>query len=339
MKEFIKKLANRENLNPREMREAMLSIMEGKATPGQIGAFLVALKMKGESIEEITEAAKVMREKSLRVEVDREEGLLDTCGTGGDGKHTFNVSTVSAFVVAGTGIKIAKHGNRGVSSGCGSADVLNELGVKLELTPSQVAGCIQEIGIGFLFAPSFHPAMKYATPVRRELGMRSIFNILGPLSNPALANIQIVGVYSAHLIRPLIEVLKNLGHIAAMVVHGKDGYDEITLTGPTLVAEYREGKIREYTLTPEELGFKKCSPADIEAGDKTENARILKGILAGEIKDARRDMVLVNAGAAIYLAGKAKDLKEGINIAHQAILSGKGKEKLEALVEYTRSLP
>ncbi len=339
MKEFIKKLADRENLNPHEMREAMLNIMEGKATPAQIGAFLVALKMKGESIEEITEAAKVMREKSLRVEVDRKKGLLDTCGTGGDGKRTFNVSTVSAFVVAGAGIKIAKHGNRGVSSGCGSADVLNELGVKLELTPSQVAECIEEIGIGFLFAPAFHPAMKYATPVRRELGMRSIFNILGPLSNPALANIQILGVYSAHLIQPLIEVLKNLGHIAAMVVHGEDGYDEITLTAPTLVAEYRDGEIRKFRLTPEELGFKRCLPADIEAGDKTANARILRGILSGEIKDARRDMVLLNAGAAIYLAGRAKSLKEGINIAREVILSGKGKEKLEALVEYTRSLP
>ena len=337
MKEFIKKLTNRENLTPYEMREAMLNIMEGKATPSQIGAFLVALKMKGESVEEITEAAKVMREKALKVEVNREDGLVDTCGTGGDGKHTFNVSTVSAFIVAGAGIKVAKHGNRGVSSGCGSADVLEELGIRLDLTPQQVARCIEEIGIGFLFAPSFHPAMKYATPVRRELGMRSIFNILGPLSNPAFANIQILGVYSVHLIKPIIQVLKNLGHLGAMVVHAKDGYDEITLTGPTLVAEYREGEIKEYELTPEELGFNKCLPEEISVMDKMENIRVLRGILDGKIKDAKRDMVLINSGAAIYLTGKAKSLKEGIDFAREVILSGKGKEKLDALIEYTRS--
>ena len=337
MKEYIKKLSNGENLSSEEMRNAMTKIMEGNATPSQIGAFLVALKMKGENIEEITEAAKVMREKALRIEVEKEEGLIDTCGTGGDGKNTFNISTVSSFVVAGAGIKVAKHGNRGVSSKCGSADVLEEIGVNLNLTPDEVSKCIKETGIGFIFAPLFHPAMKYATPVRREIGMRSIFNILGPISNPAFTNIQLLGVYDRKLIEPIINVLKNLEHKSAMVVHSKDGYDEITVTGPTFIAEYKDGRIKEYEITPEEFGFKKYTLEDIKGGDRKYNASILRRILKGKEKDAKRDVVIMNAGATIYISGKAKTLKEGMEIAYDVIESGKAEEKLEALIEFTRS--
>ncbi|MCD6521401.1 anthranilate phosphoribosyltransferase [Candidatus Calescamantes bacterium] len=339
MKEILEKLSHRENLTPQEMRTAMELIMEGKATPAQIGAFLMGLKSKGETVEEITEGVRVMQEKALRVCVEnREEGIVDTCGTGGDGKNTFNISTATAFVVAGAGIKVAKHGNRGVSSSCGSADVLEKLGVKIDLTPEDVKKCIEEIGIGFIFAPCFHPAMKYATPVRRELGMRSIFNILGPLSNPAKVNIQLMGVYDPSLLLPLIHVLKNLGHLSAMVVHSQDGYDEITLTSLTQVYELKNGDIRSYFLNPENLGFEKCSPCDLEGGTAEENAKIMKGILNGTISGPKRDVVLLNAGAVIYLAGKAGTLKEGVKMAEDTLLSGKAKEKLETFIEFTQSL-
>ncbi|HEX68190.1 MAG TPA: anthranilate phosphoribosyltransferase [bacterium] len=339
MKEILEKLSHRENLTPQEMKTAMELIMEGEATPAQIGAFLMGLKTKGETVEEITEGVRVMQEKALRIFVEnREEGLVDTCGTGGDGKNTFNISTVTAFVVAGAGIKVAKHGNRGVSSSCGSADVLEKLGVKIELTPEDVKKCIEEIGIGFIFAPCFHPAMKYATPVRRELGMRTIFNILGPLSNPAKVNIQLMGVYDPSLLLPLIHVLKNLGHLSAMVVHSQDGYDEITLTSLTQVYELKNGDVRGYFLFPENLGFEKCSPRDLEGGTVEENAEIMKGILNGTISGPKRDVVLLNAGAVIYLAGKAGTLKEGVKMAEDTLLSGKAKEKLETLIEFTQSL-
>jgi len=263
---------------------------------------------------------------------------VDTCGTGGDGKESFNISTVTAFVVAGAGVKVAKHGNRGVSSSCGSADVLRKAGIKLELSPPEVTRCIEEVGIGFIFAPCFHPAMKYATPVRRELGMRSIFNIMGPLANPARVNVQLLGVYDPSLLFPLAEVLRNLGHRAGMVVHSEDGYDEITPTSATRVVELREGDLREYRVEPEELGVSPCGEEELRGGDEEENLEILKGILEGKIKGGKRDTVLLNAGAILYLTGRSQTWREGVRMAGEVIDSGKAKEKFYGLVELTRSL-
>lgn len=335
LKPILAKLVEGHDLNEAEMKQAMTFIMEGKATDAQIGAFLVALRMKGETVAEITGAARVMREKAQHLEIKRDRPVVDTCGTGGDAKNTFNISTATAFVVAGAGLKVAKHGNRSVSSQCGSADVLEALGVNLKVPPEVVTRCIEEIGIGFLFAPYFHPAMKYAIRPRKELGLRTIFNILGPLTNPALADYQVMGVYDKKWLVPLAEVLKNLGLKGVMVVHGEGGYDEITVTGETYVAELEDGMIKEYEISPEMLGLKRAEPEEIKGGDKESNARIIKDILSGKEEGAKRDVVLLNAAGVFKITGLALDWQRGINMAKEVIASGKAVEKLEKLVEMT----
>ena len=345
IKEAIRKVVEGEDLSEAEARGAMEAIMGGEATPAQIAAFITALRMKGETIEEITGCAKVMREKAARIEVkgelvdvDRDEvdvdreTILDTCGTGGDGTHTFNVSTATAFVCAGGGLLVAKHGNRSVSSQCGSADVLKELGLNLEIAPDRVADCIHKVGIGFLFAPAFHSAMKYAIGPRREVGIRTIFNILGPLTNPAGADVQVLGVYRKELTKPLAHVLKRLGTRAAFVVHGEGTYDEISIVGPTAVSELSGGKVRSYTITPEEFGLNKAEAEAIEGGDAAENAAIIRDIMKGT-KGAKRDMVLLNAAAAFKAAGKAADLAGGIPLAEESIDSGRAGKALDDLIE------
>jgi anthranilate phosphoribosyltransferase len=347
IKEMIQKAVTGKNLSEDEMIGVMTQIMEGKTTDAQIGSFLTALRMKGETIDEITGAAKVMRAKVTPIEasgdlvdIDRDdinidqETIVDTCGTGGDGTNTFNVSTTTAFVVAGGGLKVAKHGNRSVSSQCGSADVLEALGVNLDLSPEAVGRCVQEIGIGFLFAPKLHGAMKYAIGPRREMGIRSIFNVLGPLTNPAGANVQVLGVYDASLTHILAQVLKRLGSTSALVVFGEGSFDEISITGPTQVSELREGTIRDYSIEPEDFNLSRSNVDAIKGGDAEQNAAIVKEVLAGK-PGPKRDIVLLNAGAAFYAASKAKDLNHGISMAAESIDSGMAIKKLETLIEKT----
>ena len=332
IKEAIAKLIAATDLTEAEMTEVMYEVMTGAASPAQIGSFLTALRMKGETVEEITGAAKVMREKATRV--DAPEGVVDTCGTGGDGSMTFNISTAAAFVAAGSGLKIAKHGNRSVSSKSGSADVLRALGVNIEAEVSRVEECIRDAGIGFLFAPMLHGAMKYAAPVRREIGIRSIFNILGPLTNPAGAKRQVIGVYDPALTDALAKVLNNLGSERAFIVRGEDGLDEITLADETRVTELNAGSIRTYHIRPEDFGFNRCSPQDLLGGGPDENAGIIMGVLEGK-KGPARDIVILNAAAAITAGGLASKIEEGIAIAHGAIDSGEALAKLERLKEIT----
>jgi len=336
LKPILAKLVERQDLTEAEMKQAMGLIMEGKATEAQIGAFLIALRMKGETVAEITGAARVMREKAWRLDIKRDKPLVDTCGTGGDAQNTFNVSTATAFVVAGAGLKVAKHGNRSVSSQCGSADVLEALGVNLEVPPEVVTKCIEEIGIGFLFAPKFHPAMRYAIGPRRELGLRTIFNILGPLTNPALADYQVMGVYDKKWLLPLAKVLKNLGLKGLMVVHGEGGYDEITITGKTYVAELEDGMIKEYEVSPEPLGLKQADAVEIKGADREANAKIIRQILSGKEKGPKRDMVLLNAAAVFKITKVVSDWQRGIVLAKEVIETGKAEEKLEKLIEMTR---
>lgn len=333
VKDSIKKVVERENLTEEEALACVLEIMEGEATPAQIASLLTALRMKGETVEELTGFARGMREKCVRVYPDRTP-LVDTCGTGGDKLQTFNVSTTAAFVAAGAGVAVAKHGNRSVSSKCGSADVLEALGVKLDVGDHLVTKCIEEIGIGFLFAPRFHPAMKYAVEPRRDIGLRTIFNLLGPLTNPAGAKAQVLGVYSASLTEPLAHVLQNTGCEHAFVVHGVCGLDEMSVCSETKVSEVHNGKVETYLLKPEDAGLPMAREEDILGGTVSENAEILKAVLQGE-KGPRRDMVLLNAGAALCAAGKAKDLKEGIQLAAQSIDSGEAFNKLQQLIEKT----
>lgn len=314
------------------MISAMNEIMEGEASNAQIGAFITALRMKGETIEELAGAAKVMRAKAAKIKVDGT--IVDTCGTGGDGTNTFNISTACAFVAAGGGLRVAKHGNRSVSSQCGSADVLHALGVRIDCAPEQVKECIRKIGIGFLYAPIFHSAMKYAAPPRREIGIRTIFNLLGPLSNPAAANVQLLGVYDAALTLVMAEVLKKLGVGAALVVHGEGGFDEITITGSTRVSELKQGKIITYEICPEDFGLKRGILEDIIGGDANQNAKIIQSVLSGE-KGPKRDILLLNAGALFMAAEAAKDFKEGIALAERSIDSGAATEKLKQLIEVT----
>jgi len=330
IKEILGILGEGEDLDAEMMEMAMEEIMSGEATPSQISAFLMGLRVKGETVEEITAAAKVMRAKAKKVRAP--EDVIDTCGTGGDHSMTFNISTASAFVVAGAGVRVAKHGNRAASSHCGSADVLAELGVNLEADIKLVERCIEEIGIGFLFAPLLHQAMRYAIGPRREMGIRTIFNLLGPLSNPAGAKRQLLGVFDKRWVRPLAEVLKNLGSERAMVVHGEDRLDEITLTGATYVAELKDGEVREYKIEPEEFGFRRCLLSEIRGGTSGYNAEIIREVLSGS-EGVKTDIVLLNAGSAIYVAGKAGSIKEGIELARQTIKSGKAMEKLEALIK------
>ena len=338
IKQAIARVVVRQDLQETEMVDVMNEIMGGEATPAQIGSFITALRMKGETVDEISGAVRVMRDKATPIDsgVDIAHGgvLVDTCGTGGDGSGTFNVSTTTAFVVAGAGVPVAKHGNRSVSSNCGSADVLEAAGVSLELSPEQVGKCIRELGIGFLFAPALHGAMKHAIGPRREMGIRTIFNILGPLTNPAGANVQILGVFDAALIEPLANVLAKLGSKRALVVHGAGNLDELTVTGETLVAELQDGKVSTYSINPEDLGFAKATLDQLQGGaDAAESAQQMKAVLGGE-KGAKRDMVLLNSGAALMAAGICDDLRSGIARAAETIDSGKALKKLEQLVSF-----
>jgi len=336
VKEAIGKVIKGINLSQKEMETVMDEIMSGQSSPAQIGAFLTALRLKGETVEEITGAARVMREKATRIEnLDGE--IIDTCGTGGSGMHTFNVSTTTAFVVAGAGLKVAKHGNKSVSNLCGSADVIEALGVSLKLSPQAVGKCIREVGIGFLFAPLFHGAMKYAIGPRREIGIRTIFNILGPLTNPAGATFQVMGVYDEKLTETLAEVLGNLGTKHALVVHGMDGLDEITITRESKISEVKENKVKTYYIKPEDFGIKRADLKDIKGTEAKQNAEIVLKVLNGE-KGSFRDIVLLNAAAAFIAAGKAKDFKDGIKLAETIIDQGKAKHKLERLRKKSKEL-
>jgi anthranilate phosphoribosyltransferase len=335
IREAIEKLVNRVSLSETEAIAVMNQIMTGEATPLQVASFLTALRMKGETIEEITGAARVMREKAHRVKVSAKT-VLDTCGTGGDQKGTFNISTTCAFVVAGAGVNVAKHGNRSVSSQSGSADVLAALGVKVDAPKERVEACIEKIGIGFLFAPLLHEAMKYAVQPRRDIGIRTVFNLLGPLTNPAMATHQLIGLYSGELVATVAYVLKNLGSVRAMVVHGVEGLDEISLCGQTKIAELRDGEIKEYTIEPEQVGLKRCGLADLHGGNAEESARIVRGVLQGT-KGPSRDVVLLNSGAALYVSGKANTIEQGMGVAGDSIDTGKALAKLDQLVLMTNA--
>lgn len=337
IKESISKLIEKRDLTRGEMQAVMEEIMTGGATSAQIGAFLTALRLKGETIEEITGAALVMREKAAKIDFSSEGKIIsapivDTCGTGGSGLNVFNVSTASAFVAAGGGLLVAKHGNKSVSSACGSADVMTALGINIELTPDEVKECILKTGIGFLYAPLFHGAMKYAIGPRREIGIRTIFNVLGPLTNPANAAYQVLGVYDEKLCEALANVLKNLGSRHTFVCHGLDGLDEITVTDKTKISELKNNQITTYYISPEDFGIPKAGLDEIKGGDAGQNVQIILDILKGA-KGAKRDIVLLNSAAAFVAAGKARDFKEGIEAAAHSIDSGKAMEKLEALRE------
>ena len=334
LKPYIAKVINSENLTAEEAEKAMTVIMTGEATQAQIGAYLVALRMKGETVAEITGSARAMRSVVSKVEINTDGApLVDIVGTGGDGAHTFNISTAAAFVTAGAGRMVAKHGNRSVSSLCGSADVLEELGVNLGLTPEQVGECVEDVGIGFMFAPKFHPAMKHAIGPRRELGQRTIFNILGPLTNPAGATHLMMGVFDPALTEPLAKVLGELGS-HAYVVHSSDGLDEMT-TGAVNRVSHVNGQVKTYDLDPAELGLQKASRDDLKGGDAQANAKILRAILSGEDTGPRRDVVLLNAAAA--LSAESGDLKAGLADAKQSLESGAALAKLEALIEKSQS--
>ena len=336
IKEAIGKVVTGTDLNETEMVAAMNEIMSGECTPAQIGSFITALRMKGETIDEITGAARVMREKAARVDAGTGDGILvDTCGTGGDSSGTFNVSTAAAFVVAGAGVVVAKHGNRSITSKCGSADVLEALGVDLDLSAEQVGQCIRETGIGFMFAPAMHGAMKHAIGPRREIGIRTIFNVLGPLTNPAGANVQVMGVFDPGLTAKLAAVLGKLGAMRAMVVCGEGNMDELTVTGETIVAEWRDGKVEEYKVSPEEVGLSRATIDDIKGKeDAAAAATHLRQILTGEDGPCL-DMVLLNSGAALMAAGKAADLKGGIELARETIANGKALAKVDTLVSFS----
>jgi anthranilate phosphoribosyltransferase len=348
IKKLIAKVVGGENLSEDEMAGAMDEIMTGAATAAQIGAFITALRLKGETVDEITGAARTMRAKATKininnhaVNIDRDEiniedeTILDIVGTGGDGTRTFNVSTTTAFVAAGGGIKVAKHGNRAVSSLCGSADVLENLNVKLDLTTTDVENCINEIGIGFLYAPLFHGAMKYAAGPRREIGIRSIFNLLGPVTNPAGASAQVLGVYEASLTEKMAQVLNRLGAREAFVVCGEGTFDEISICGPTQVSHLKDNEVQTFQMTPEDFGFQRADCEDIVGGDAGENANITRSILKGD-KGPKRDMVLLNAAAAFVASGICDDFSRGVDIAAHAIDSGQALQKLDDLIEFTQ---
>ena len=334
MKHIISKLVNGKDLTEAEAEAAMKCVMSGEATQAQISSFLTALRMKGETIQEVTAFARVMREFAARITPKVDDILVDTCGTGGDKIKTFNVSTAAMFVAAGAGIRIAKHGNRSVTSKAGSADVVEAMGVQIDLPPEEVQRCIETIGIGFMFAPRFHGAMKYATPVRREMGIRTVFNVLGTLTNPAGAQAQVMGVFDGALTEKLARVLGRLGCKRAMVVHGLDGLDEISTLGETQISELDNGKVRTYKLKPEDLGIERTNIESIAGKDLAENTRMLLRVLRGE-RGPRRDIVLLNAAAAMLVGGKASDLREGLAVAADAIDSGRAYEKVAQLVEAT----
>jgi anthranilate phosphoribosyltransferase len=332
--DHLKRIVARVDLTESEMDEALTEIFSGNATDAQIGAFIAALATKGETGVELAGAARAMRRKAIRIQAAA-PAIVDTCGTGGDASHTFNISTTAAFVVAGCGITVAKHGNRSVSSRCGSADLLEALGVNLEASPEVVEEAVRETGIGFLFAPRFHGAMRHAAKPRKETGIRSIFNMVGPLTNPAGANCQLLGVYAPELTEMFAGALRLLGAKRAFVVHGLDGLDEISVCAPTRVSELSDGLIRTYDIHPERFFGRRADPADLVGGGPEENARIFGTILAGE-RGAKRDVVLINAAAALVAAGRAGGLEEGIALAETAIDSGAAAAKLDALARYTR---
>lgn len=332
IKESIIKLSKKIDLTKEEARECMNEIMNGEATDVQMSSYLTALSLKGETIDEITGSAAGMREHCIKLLNDEE--VLEIVGTGGDGSNSFNISTTSSVVIAASGIKVAKHGNRAASSKCGAADVLEKLGVKIDVSPKKSATILNEINICFLFAQNYHIAMKYVAPVRRELGIRTVFNILGPLTNPAGASMQVMGVYDETLVEPLAKVLNNLGVKRAMVVYGQDSLDEISLSAPTSVCEVKDGTYTSYTITPEQFGFKRCQKEDLVGGDPEYNAKITRDILGGK-KGPKRDAVLLNAGAAIYIAGRTKTMQEGVELAAKLIDEGKALAKLKQFIEET----
>lgn len=334
LKPFIAKAINRTDLTAEEAEQAMTVIMTGQATPAQIGAYLVALRMKGETIPEITGSVRAMRNVGVKVKLNTNEHVYDIVGTGGDGAHTFNISTAAAFVLAGTGRKVAKHGNRAASSQCGSADVLSALGVNLDLTAEQVAQAIEQVGIGFMFAPKFHPAMKHAIGPRKEIGQRTIFNLLGPLTNPAGANIQLTGVYDAKLTEPLAQVLNELGSKAALVIHGANGLDELNTTGANRISHLKDGKVETYDLHPADLGLSQSTVQDLRGGTPDESAVMMRDLLSNQLNGARREAVLLNAAAA--LAAETGDFRSALDEATASLASGKALEKLNALVAFTQ---
>jgi anthranilate phosphoribosyltransferase len=345
----LHRIANHcQSLSRDEARTVMSEVLTGQCTDAQIAALLVALHMKGETVEEIVGFAEAIRgaasplnvagNSTIDVSGTERDALVDTCGTGGDASGTFNISTATALVAAGAGVRVAKHGNRSVTSKCGSADVMEALGVNITLPPARVAECLKEVGIAFLFAPAMHSAMKYVQPARRELRLRTVFNLLGPLTNPAHASAQVVGVYSDDLVEKLAEALSMLGLRRALVVHGSDGLDEITITGPTRVAEVRDGQVRTYEVTPEDFGFSRAPIEAISGGDASGNAAIIREVLTGK-KSARRDVVLLNAAAALVASGRADHLGEAVSLAAKSIDSGSAATKLEALIRFTHAHP
>ena len=333
-KENLSKIVKREDLNEEQMSQMINEIFSGNITDAQIGAMMAALATKGETFEELAGAARAMRRKALRIQTSTTT-VVDTCGTGGDGAHTFNISTTTSFVVAACGVTVAKHGNRSVSSQCGSADLLEALGIKLDTAPEIVEEAVQDIGIGFLFAPLYHGAMRFAAKARKEVGLRSIFNMLGPLTNPAGANCQLLGVYAPELTEMFAHALQLLGAKRAFVVHGHDGLDEISVCAPTRVSELKDGLIRTYDISPEQFFSEQAKPADLLGGNPEENAQITRNILNGE-KGPKRNVVLINTAAALVAAGQAQDLKQGIRMAETAIDDGAALNKMEALIKYSQ---
>lgn len=342
--EALHKVANHShNLTRAEARQVMDEVLHGKCTDAQIAALLVALYMKGETVEEIVGFSEAIRAAAAQIYFDREtlevsgterDALVDTCGTGGDASGTFNISTATALTVAGAGVRVAKHGNRGISSKCGSADVIEALGVNINLAPDRITACLDEVGIAFLFAPVMHTAMKHVQPARRELKLRTIFNLLGPLTNPAQASAQVVGVYDAGLVEKLANALKMLGVKRALVVHGNDGLDEITTSGPTKVGEVRNEWVRVYDITPEQFGMKRAPMSELTGGDVAANAQIIRDILDGK-KSPKRDVVVMNAAAALVAAGRADELHAAVPMAENSIDSGSARQKLDRLVAFT----
>jgi len=335
IREAIQTLVSGNSLTIEEAASVMEEIMQGEATPAQFGAFVTALRLKGETVDEIVGLAKTMRAKAVPVTIA--EPVVDTCGTGGDGLHTFNISTAAAFVAAGVGLKVAKHGNRAMSSQCGSADVLEALGVRIDLNAKQVQKCLEEVGIGFMFAPVFHPAMKYAAAPRREIGIRTVFNILGPLTNPAGAKAQVLGVADDTLMEKLASVLQGLGCEHALVVHGEDGLDEITVTGKTQVCELKDGLINSYSISPEDYGLSQARLDSLRGGTVHENAALLRSILAGA-EGPQRDVVLMNTAAVLVAGDRVGTLKQGVALAEEVIDNGHALVKLEQLIEFSQSI-
>ncbi len=330
----IRSLVDGSDLSGEQSHAAMMQVMAGEATPAQIAGFLIALRMKGETVEEIAGCARAMRAHAAPA-TPTHETLVDTAGTGGDGSHTFNISTAAALVAAAAGARVAKHGNRAVSSRCGSADVLEALGVRIDITADDVAACIDQVGFGFLFAQAHHPAMRFAGPVRQQLGVRTVFNLLGPLTNPAGARRQLVGVYARELVEPIAQVLRLLGAEHALVAHGAGGLDELTPTGENLVAELRDGEITLRTVDPRQFGAGPGEPDDLRGGDASDNAAIIRTVFDGE-SGPRRDAVILNGGAALYVAGISSSLEEGVHSARDAIDDGRAEETLRRLVEFTQ---